>query len=853
MSKSMRATLSLVWQMTLMALRYLSARKLRTTLTTLAIVIGVALIFAINLILPAAISMLRGTMLAASGTVDLTVVSATGESFAPETLEKVAGVADVSAVSGVLRRLILLPDVGKTGSIGSAAQIELIGLDPQTAQDVRPYAMSEGRFLQPGDANKALLPAGVADLAPEIGLNTMLPLLTAGGLRLYNVVGLLAEPISPQAIPVYVSLADAQSALRQPGLINAIDIAITPGADRDAVGQAVLAAVGDGFELDTADDATSFSAAEIGYIMMYAMGLLALFIGGFLIFNTFRTVVVERRHDLAMLRAIGASRRQVTWLILVESLIQGVIGSVAGLIVGYLMAGTLNTLMTSAISVFMAGREMTIEVTPGAALGALAIGMITTLVAGYVPARNAAKVAPLEGLRPVADIAVRKAARRGLTIGLVVMAFGAIMLLGGGKTGAAGAVVFMVGMVAVAPALVMPVARLLSPLLSVWYAREGDLARGNLIRQPGRAAITASTLMIGLATLVLMGALVASFDTFIKDMVNRNFSSDIMLMPRTVATYRNVVGADPVLAEQIRALPEVEAVGALRYATSVINGKPLELMGIDPAEYPRVSNLDFVEGDPATAYAQLGEGRNVIVNSITAFGLSLQMGSEFSLPTPNGAQTYNVVGIANDLLSFKVNAMFLSQDNLAADFQKAEDIMILVKLRPGEDAQAVNARIEAIAADYPQFTPLVTGEYRQTLNDLIGVALQLFYGLGILILIPAVLGLVNTLAINVMERRREIGVVRAVGGSRKQVRRVVTAEALLLGLFGAAMGVVAGVAISYGFISAFSLIGWNVPYAFPVIGMIAAIVAGVIAALLAAILPARNAARLDIVRALQYE
>jgi putative ABC transport system permease protein len=233
--------------------------------------------------------------------------------------------------------------------------------------------------------------------------------------------------------------------------------------------------------------------------------------------------------------------------------------------------------------------------------------------------------------------------------------------------------------------------------------------------------------------------------------------------------------------------------------------------------------------------------------------MNLQPGTEFSLPTPGGLQTYRVVAVANDLLSFKVNAIFISQDNLAADFQKSEDIMILIKLRPGADAQAVNAKIEALATDYPQFTATVTGEYRATLNNLITSAMSLFYGLGILILLPAVLGLVNTLAINVMERRREIGVVRAVGGSRKQVRRVVTAEALLLGLFGAAMGVVAGVAISYGFIGAFSIIGWNVPYAFPVIGMIAAIVAGVIGALLASILPARNAAKLDIVRALQYE
>jgi putative ABC transport system permease protein len=177
----------------------------------------------------------------------------------------------------------------------------------------------------------------------------------------------------------------------------------------------------------------------------------------------------------------------------------------------------------------------------------------------------------------------------------------------------------------------------------------------------------------------------------------------------------------------------------------------------------------------------------------------------------------------------------------------------MLNLKPDADKTAALAEVQNIVKDYPQFTARLTGEYRQEIVDYSTSTLGLFYLLALLILIPAGLGLLNTLTINVLERTREIGVVRAVGGSRIQIRRMVTGEALLLGVFGAALGVLAGVAMSYGFIMAFGTVGWEMPYSFPLVGIIAAIVIGILLALFASILPARSAARLNIIRALQYE
>lgn len=842
-----------VWQMTLMGLRYLNGRRLRTALTTLAIVFGVAMIFAMNLILPSVQEAFKQTITSITGA-DLSISSVSGEAFEPDAvLERAAAVEGVRAVTGILHRQFSLPELLQ-GDLGSTAQLELTGVDPATVEAVHPFVVTEGRFLVPGDSGKAVLPAGLVELAPDVGVGTTFPLITAGGLKFYTVVGLLAEQGSLSAPEIYVTLADAQAAFNQPGLINTVEVSVAAGADAQAVGAEILRALGAGYTLATSDDGLASGAAmQVAFSMFTLLGLLALFLGAFLIFNTFRTVVVERRHDLAMLRAVGATRRQITLMIVIESLIQGVIGTAIGLILGFLMAQLAVNGVNRIWNTFLSGPGLSLQFNLTAVLSAVALGVLTALVAGYFPARAAGRVTPLDALRPATTAQIYRAARWSLIAGVICMALAVALLLSGSRGAVGGALLFLMGMVVAAPGLVLPLARLFSPLLTLWFAREGDLARGNLVRQPGRAAITGSTLMIGLATLVLVAALVLSMGSLIESLAEVNFASDIILLPQSVSIYTNVIGADESLADRLRGLPDVETVGTLRYASGKLGDQTLEVMGIDPVEYPKIASFEFSEGDPEAAFAALGSGRSAIVTSLAMTTMGLKVGSDFVMQTANGPQTYRVAAVANDLLTFKIPVIFISQANMAADFRKTEDIMLMLRLKPGVDKAAALAAVEDIAQDYPQFTPRLTGEYREELIQTSSSAMVFFYAIAFLILVPAALGLLNTLTINVLERTREIGVVRAVGGSRTQVRRMVTAEALLLGIFGAAMGVLAGVAMSYGFIAAFGTVGWQMPYSLPLIGILAAIVVGVLLALFAAVLPARNAARLDIIRALQYE
>lgn len=834
-------------QMTLMGLRYLSTRKLRTTLTTLAIVFGVALIFSIDLVLPSVTTLFKQSLSPLTGA-DLTMTSMTGDSFAPDVVDRVAGVDGVQAVTGILHRAFMTP------SSNGTEQVDVYGIDPQSIAGVRQFVVSEGRFLEPGDTGAAILPARLAEISDEISLGQTFILPTASGIQRYTVVGLLADTNAAYTAQIYVTLPDAQAIFNQPGLINTLEIAFAPGADRATVTAAVQSTLGDNFTIES-DGATlsAFPAIEAGYIVLNLLGVLALFLGAFLIFNTFRTVVLERRRDIGMLRAIGATRRQITLLIVIESLIQGVVGTLIGLLLGYLLAFGMTSFVNPILGSIGFAGSVQLQMNTTALLLAAGLGLVTALLAGYLPARAAGRTTPMDALRPATFSDVQRVARWNLIAGLVVMVVAFGLLASGSQNAAGGAFLFLVGMLLAAPGLVIPAARLFSPLLTLWFAREGDLARNNLLRQPSRAAITGSTLMIGLAVLVLVAALVSALSELTRSLADVNFSSDILLLPQTVAVYDNVIGADASLATELEALPDIATVGSLRYAESSVDEQALQVLAIDPAKYPQVASFEFIDGDPDRAFAALGSGRNAIISSLAQASLGVALGDDMVMQTAEGPQTYHIVGIAHDILTFKLAVAFISQDNLLADFHKAEDVMLLLNVTPGADRTAALAEVEAVAADYPQFTARLTGEYREELVATSSNAFVLVYALAVLILIPAALGLLNTLTINVLERTREIGVVRAVGGSRRQVRRMVTAEALLLGVFSAAMGVLAGIAMSYGFVAALSAFGWSAPYTFPVIGIVAAVVVGVLLALFAAILPARSAAQLDIVRALQYE
>jgi putative ABC transport system permease protein len=836
----------------MMALRYLRGRKLRSALTTLAVVFGVAVLFGMNSLLPTLTQAFRQTVLATTGKVDLIFTSVTEGTFPADRMEVVRGVDGVAEVAGSLHRNVLLPPA-LAGRAGVNA-LTLVGVEPEVAARLRHYPLREGRFLAPDDADAIVISRGLADkLALSVGDTLTLP--SATGTTDFEVVGVLDVPSLPGTEEVYVPLPAAQRLLGMPGQINVIEAVVKPGVDREEVEKAALAALGDTFKPEPPEMGEELLASlQMGEIAFALFGVMALAIGAFIILNTFRTVVVERRHDLGMLRAIGASRRAVVGLVLAESLLQGIFGTALGLVGGYGLAWLLLLMVRPTMQQYLRMEATTPVLTLPNLLTAVVLGIGATLAGGLWPALSAGRVTPLEALRPVVPGAYERAARRRGIAGAVLLVLAALALLTGDfNLAALGTLLFLVGLVLVAPALVSPLARLFGRLLALIFAREGRLAEGNLARQPNRAAVTASALMVGLAMILALAGMVSSlFDGFMS-YLDHSLHTDFLLMPASLVLSGGNVGAGPELVEAVRSVPGVTGATTLRLGTAAVDGATLQVIGVDPETYPRLSGLVFRYGDPEEAFAALGRERAIIVNGIFAAQRQVKVGDVLTLQTPEGKREYRVVGVGSDYLNAKLATGYISQANLERDFHQTADLLVMVEAAEDADMAAVEAKLREIVGRYPSFVLTEWRSFREEQQRAFNRSISLLNVMMVMFALPSLLAMVNTLTINVMERTREIGVLRAVGSTRRQVRRMIVAESLLLGALGTAFGILAGLWLGYVLMQGMDVGGFVMSYYFPYTGLLLAVAVGLLIGVGAAVLPARRAARLDIVAALRYE
>jgi putative ABC transport system permease protein len=851
----MNLQLTLAW-------RYLSGRKLRTFLTTLAIIFGVLVIFGMNIILPTMISALQANLQGMSGVVDYSVTLASGESFSPEIVQAVQGVDGVRAVSASLVRTVNLPAgfFGEaTAQAATITVINLVGLDPDAARSVRAYPVMEGgRFLEAADTKSAVISQSLADKL-GIGVGESFPLPTTRGVVNLTVAGILPPRTTPGTEEVLVTLSQAQLLTNEAGKINTIDINVETGAGearRAEIQKAIEAAIGSNYHVGTLMSGTDmFAALQLGQAVMGLFGVLALFMGGFIIFNTFRTVVAERRRDIGMLRALGATRGTITGMILAEGLLQGIIGSTLGLGFGYLLGAGLLILVGPILGKFLNITLGAPVVSPGLVAVCILLGVGVTVLAGLLPARSASRVTPLEALRPSEPEAgmIRKIGI-GSIIGIVILILTSLALLSGNEMLISpSGFLFLIGLVLVAPILIRPITYVFGKFIGWIYARRGigELAQGNLVRQPSRTAVTVSATMLGLAVIVAAGGMVASLSVVMYDMMRKSLGSDYLLIPPSISVWNTNVGAGPEFAERLRGVDGVGDISTFRFAGAKIKDTGVSLLGIDPVAFPKVSGLYFIQGGES-AYAELDGGRTMIVNASFLTAVGAKLGETVELLSPGGPVSYRIVAVATDLLNVKVTTAFISQANMAADFGKTEDVFLQLNLAPGADRAAVDSQIKSIAADFPQFSLISGRAYYESMKMQFDAAFSAMYALFGLLAFPSFIAMLNTLAIGVIERTREIGMIRAVGATRGQIGAMVTAEALLLAAIGTLFGVVAGWYLGFTFISAMGTV-FPMGYAFPATGILVAVVFGLLFGVLAAVIPARQASRLNIIQALHYE
>jgi putative ABC transport system permease protein len=620
-----------------------------------------------------------------------------------------------------------------------------------------------------------------------------------------------------------------------------------------------------GFEMNalaqgTAQD-TGQNQLQFGGTIIGAFGMLGLFVGGFLIFNTLRTAVAERQADLAVLRAIGADRLQITSIILIESLLQGVIGTGIGLVAGYLF-GKWLLVWTVERNILPIGTPTDPIVTLQSLALTIALGLGTTLLAGYIPAYRAGRVSPLAALRPTTPMQAQRVNYWSMLLGGGCIAV-ATLLMFSESTVLGGGLLLLLGAVVIVPALVRRLMDWLRPLFAVVFPKEAELAWSNIIRQPGRTAVTVSTLMIGCAIFIACMSLVQSMGDFFVRAYTQSYVSDALVLPPGNLLQIgniNITKAIPVpddLTRRLRESTDIAAISGLRTTRLVHNNKPVLVVGIEPLINQQLRPLTFIQGDINAALSQLNldTERTLLVTPATAKAFGVSTGDTLPLNTPhNGPQVYRVVGLAEDLIiPIGTYGFILSQGWLAQDFGVASDVVLFIKFASSAQAENVwrllNGQAGILAID--------TAQYRaQGVQQGLTLA-SFFYILAAVVLAPTILGLVNTLIVSVIERKREIGLFRAIGADRDQVLRTVMVEAVMLGSLSAPLGIITGVALSAGFVQMWRglapNIGGGLYLTIPPHVFLTALIGGLVVVLLASAIPARFAARQEIVQSLRYE
>jgi putative ABC transport system permease protein len=602
---------------------------------------------------------------------------------------------------------------------------------------------------------------------------------------------------------------------------------------------------------DQADDIQN----GLGFLntLLLAFAGIALFVGAFIIFNTFSITVAQRTTEFGLLRTLGASRPQILRSVVLEALIIGFGASILGLFAGILAAKGITALFKGfGIDLPSQGTVLltrTIVVS-------LLVGTVVTVIAGLFPARRATRVPPLAALRHDVMATGRAGHRRtvlawSLTIGgVLLLALGLFVASGAaGVLGlmAIGAISIFLGVALLSNRLVPPIASAIGWPLERLRGVAGRLARENAERNPSRTAVTAAALMIGLALVTFVTVLAAGLRASINDTVDKSFAGDLVLV--------NKDGFSPIPAEAGRAtarVPGVAAVSPINSSAGHVKGVSgnTTVMGIDPRTFTRVWKPEVKKG-PDSVFDSLGPRDAVLVDG-WAKSHHFSLGERLSIETPAGSRIVLTVRGTVENKGNIFNNVTTTDTTVTRDFRQRDDAVDLIKTVPGADVKGVQARIDKVLETrFPIVESQDQKQYKDQIASQVNKLLALVYALLSLSIIVSLFGIVNTLVLSIHERTRELGMMRAIGTSRRQVRRIVRYESLITALIGGVLGLAIGLLL--GAMTTVALSDQGFTLQIPVASLIVFLVLAALAGVLAAIPPARRASRLDVLEALAYE
>jgi putative ABC transport system permease protein len=711
----------------------------------------------------------------------------------------------------------------------------------------------------PATADEVVIDKGSADDAGyEVG--DRLGVLSQSAPKEYELVGIakFGEANRPAgATFALFTTAEAQRIVGAENEFDAIEVVSEDGLSQETLRARIRAELDDpdiqvltGAEITEEDQTEIRDAVAFIRVPLFVFAGVALLVGSFIIFNTFSIVVAQRTREMALLRAIGAGRFQVTISVVAEAFVVGVLASAIGLAAGIGIASLLKAALSGFGFDIPAGASV---VRPSTVVIALLVGTVITVLSALVPAWKAARTPPIAAIRDVALDRPARPVRRGV-IGAGILLLGVAGILAGlfGDLDnnvyyvAGGTLLLFTGATVLGPVFAGPSVRIIGWPLPRLRGMTGTLARENAMRNPRRTSATAAALMIGVAIVGFFTVFASSAKATVGAQVDRAFTADFVLT--TGFGFGAFGGFSPDLGEQIAALPEVEASTPLRFGEmEIVDGGGDFLVAFDPETVLDLFKLDPREGE----FADL-DADGVAVSQRFADKKDWELGTKVKLRFPNGERTLTIRTIYGTGEREGLSDFGLSLDGYALGYPEQIDNQVYVRLADGVSPAEGRKALEKVAKPYPNAEIQDQTEFKEEFSGQINQILGLVYVLLGLAVFIALIGIANTLALSVYERTRELGLLRAVGMSRRQMRSSVRWEAVIIAVLGTLVGLAIGVFFGWAVIKALRDQGFE-KFAASVGQLIIIVIAAGIAGVVAALFPARRAAKLDVLRAISTE
>ena len=840
---------------------YFRKHILRTLLTVAGIVLGVAVFVGMHTANQSVLFAFNRTVDRIAGKTELQVTA--GETgFDEEVLERVQSAESVRVAVPMIEAVV-------DSQIPGEGSLLILGVDMTGDRSLREYDLESGDEAVIDDPLVFLAQPDSIILTSEFAgknhftVNSQVPLGTAFGVRRFTVRGIMKSSGLSSAFGGNLAIMDIYAAQKMFGrgrTFDRIDIAVTPGRTIAEAREELRALLGPGFQVDPPSGrGQQFEAMTAAYSMMVSISsLFALFIGMFIIYNAFAIAVTQRRAEIGILRALGATRGQIRRLFLVESAVTGLVGSIGGLAFGLIIArgiaASIGDLINDVYGV--AQRADEIATSPMLLGLALVIGIITSIVAAFIPARQAARVDPVQALQKgkYQVLSAGENRVRAALAGIFAVVSVACLMASSSR------VVFYIGF-----ALAIAVALLLAPLLSLALSRairpllkwlrpvEGALAADSLIQTPRRTSASVAALMLSLAVVVAFGGMAGASYSSIIDWMNTALNPDLFVIPSQDLTIRTL-RFPAEMAQELAALPGVGRVQRVRNARIMFRGTPIMVVATEIASLSETVRRPPIEGDADAMYRLTAAGQGVMVSENLAQLQTLKLGETLEIPAPEGVVRLPIVGILVDY-SDQQGTVLIDRTVFERYWRDDSVNAFRVYLAAGAGVPEVKRRILERYAGERQVFVLTNTElkaYILRITDQWFALTSVQIAVAVLV---AILGIVNTLTVSITDRRREIGVLKAVGALGGQIRRTIWMEALSVATLGLVLGFALGAVNLYYILQIVQhdIAGMRLDYIFPVSVTLALIPTMLASSFIAAIWPAESAVRGSLVEALEYE